>query len=120
MIFTLCVIFNIPDVVYVFLATTTPEKFIIICGAVMFEWFGCGFGFIVIILFMMQQIAPGKYKMAHYAFAPAIMNLGFLIPGSISGFFSDYPGYKLFFGWVMIATIPSFLVAWFIPFRETE
>ena len=117
-IFPLCLIFNIPDVVYLFLAWTTPESFAVICGAVTIEWFGYGFGFVGVILFMMQQIAPGKYKMAHYAFATAIMNLGFLIPGSISGFLSDYLGYKLFFAWVMIATIPSFLVAWFVPFSD--
>ena len=71
-------------------------------------------------LFMMQQIAPGKYKMAHYAFATAVMNLGFMLPSMISGYVSDFLGYKNFFLWVMIATIPSFLVAWFVPFKDVE
>jgi MFS transporter, PAT family, beta-lactamase induction signal transducer AmpG len=38
----------------------------------------------------------------------------------VSGFVSDFLGYRDFFIWVMIATIPSFLVAWFVPFRKTE
>ena len=46
---------------------------------------------------MMQQIAPGKYKMAHYAFATAVMNLGFMLPSMVSGYVSDYLGYKTFF-----------------------
>jgi len=41
-----------------------------------------------------------------------------MLPSMISGFISDYLGYKNFFIWVMIATIPSFLVAWFVPFKD--
>ncbi len=117
-ILILAIIFNVPDAVYAYLAFTTPENFAIVCTAISFEWFGYGFGFVGIILFMMQQIAPGPYKMAHYAFATAIMNLGFMLPSMISGFISDYLGYQKFFVWVMIATIPSFLVAWLVPFKE--
>lgn len=119
-IFILAIIFNVPDVVYTFLAYTTPESFTIICTAISLEWFGYGFGFVGIILFMMQQIAPGPYKMAHYAFATAFMNLGFMLPSMVSGFVSDYLGYQKFFVWVLIATIPSFLVAWFVPFKEVK
>ena len=119
-IFMLAVIFNVPDVVYAYLAYTLPTNFAIICTAITIEWFGYGFGFVGIILFMMQQIAPGKYKMAHYAFATAVMNLGFMLPSMISGYISDYVGYQNFFLWVMVATIPSFLVAWFVPFKEVK
>ena len=117
-IFILCIIFNVPDVVYAYLAYDLPENFAIICGAISLEWFGYGFGFVGIILFMMQQIAPGKYKTAHYAFATAVMNLGFMLPSMVSGYVSDYLGYKNFFLWVLIATIPSFLAAWFVPFNK--
>jgi len=68
----------------------------------------------------MQQIAPGKYKMAHYAFATGVMNLGLMIPSALSGLVSDYLGYRNFFMWVMISTIPSFLVALLVPFRHIE
>ncbi len=119
-IFILAIMFNIPDAVYAYLAYTTPENFAVVCTAVTLEWFGYGFGFVGVILFMMQQIAPGKYKMAHYAFATAVMNLGFMLPSMVSGYISDFLGYKHFFIWVMIATIPSFLVAWFVPFKEVD
>jgi PAT family beta-lactamase induction signal transducer AmpG len=69
---------------------------------------------------MMQNIAPGKYKMAHYAFGSGLMNLGFMIPSMVSGFVSDYLGYKEFFIWVLVATIPAFLVTWFVPLRKVE
>ena len=116
----LCAFFNIPFAVYAFLAFAVPTSLITIGTAVVFEYFGYGFGFVGLTLYMMQQIAPGKYKMAHYAFATGVMNLGLMIPSALSGFISDYLGYRHFFLWVMISTIPSFLVAWLVPFREVE
>lgn len=116
----LCMMFNIPDAVYAFLAYTQPESMAVVCGAITIEWFGYGFGFVGVTLYMMQQIAPGQYKMAHYAFATAIMNLGFMLPSMLSGYISDFLGYRRFFLYVMVATIPSFLVAYFVPFRKIE
>lgn len=117
---TLCAFFNIPFAVYTYLAIAQPTSFFLISIMVVFEYFGYGFGFIGLTLYMMQQIAPGKYKMAHYAFATSLMQLGFMLPSMISGFISDYLGYEHFFIWVMIATIPSFLITWLVPFREIE
>ena len=61
-----------------------------------------------------------KHKTAHYAFATGIMNLGVMIPGMFSGMISDWIGYKMFFIWVLIATIPAFLVTLFVPFPHPE
>jgi PAT family beta-lactamase induction signal transducer AmpG len=119
-LFILCCFFNIPFAVYALLSFTMPTSLVIVGIAVVFEYFGYGFGFVGLILYMMQQIAPGKYKMAHYAFATGIMSLGMMIPSMLSGFISDWLGYQHFFLWVMIATIPSFLVTWLVPIRETE
>ncbi|MBC7890107.1 MAG: MFS transporter [Ferruginibacter sp.] len=116
----LCAFFNVPFVAYAFLAITLPQNVYIIGTAVAIEYFGYGFGFVGLILFMMQQIAPGKYKMAHYAFGSGLMNLGFMIPSMVSGFVSDYLGYKEFFIWVLIATIPAFLVTWLVPLQPVE
>jgi MFS transporter, PAT family, beta-lactamase induction signal transducer AmpG len=38
----------------------------------------------------------------------------------LSGVISDWLGYKNFFFWVLIATIPSFLVTFFVPFHNPE
>jgi PAT family beta-lactamase induction signal transducer AmpG len=112
--------FNVPFVMYALLAYTQPDNLYIIGGAVVLEYLGYGFGFVGLILFMMQQVAPGKYKMAHYAFASGIMNLGFMIPSMLSGFISDWLGYKVFFIWVLVATIPVFIAAYFIPFANPD
>lgn len=116
----LCASFNIPFVVYFLLSHYQPENIYIITFAIAMEYFGYGFGFVGLILYIMQQIAPGKYKTAHYAFADGIMALGFMIPSAISGYFSDMMGYKLFFVMVLIATIPSFIVTIIAPFKNTE
>jgi PAT family beta-lactamase induction signal transducer AmpG len=119
-LFILCCFFNIPFAVYAFLALTQPSSLYVIGSAVVLEYFGYGFGFVGLMLFMMQQVAPGKYKMAHYAFATGIMNLGFMIPSMLSGIISDWLGYRHFFLWVLVATIPSFLVSFFVPFHNPE
>ena len=116
----LCAFFNIPFAAYTFLAITLPVNLYVIGAAVALEYFGYGFGFVGLILFMMQQIAPGKYKMAHYAFGSGLMNLGFIIPSMVSGFVSDFLGYKDFFIWVLIAIIPAFLVTWLVPLNKME
>lgn len=119
-LFILCCFFNIPFAVYAFLSVAQPTSLVVIGSSVVLEYFGYGFGFVGLMLFMMQQVAPGKYKMAHYAFATGIMNLGFMIPSMLSGFISDMLGYRAFFIWVVIATIPSFLVTFFVPFTNPD
>ena len=75
-LFTLCCIFNLPFVAYTFLAVAQPTNVYLIGTCITMEYFGYGFGFVGLTLFMMQQIAPGKHQMSHYAFASGIMNLG--------------------------------------------
>ncbi|MFC3196101.1 MFS transporter [Parapedobacter deserti] len=116
----LCAFFNIPFVAYALLAAFQPTNLQLIAAAIAIEYFGYGFGFIGIILFIMHNIAPGKYKMAHYAFGSGLVNLGFMIPSMVSGVISDLLGYKDFFVWVLIATIPAFVVSWLVPLRRPE
>lgn len=119
-LFTLCCIFNLPFIAYTLLAIYQPENMYLIGGAIIMEYFGYGFGFVGLMLFMMQQVAPGKHQMAHYAFASGIMNFGVMLPGSISGFLSDYLGYEIFFIFTLIATIPSLLITYFVPFTYKD
>lgn len=119
-LFSLCCIFNLPFVAYTLLAVYQPESGMLIGSAIVLEYFGYGFGFVGLSLFMMQQVAPGKHQMAHYAFASGIMNLGVMLPGSISGFVSDALGYESFFIFILLATIPAFLITYFIPFTYAD
>ena len=115
-LFILACAFNIPFMVYLLFAYFSPSHLPIIALGIVGEYFGYGFCFVGLTLFMMQQIAPGKYQMAHYAFANSLMNLGVMIPGMISGFLSTYLGYQHFFLLVMICTIPALYMTWKVPF----
>ena len=119
-LFSLCCVFNLPFVAYTLLAVYQPESLVLIGGGIVLEYFGYGFGFVGLTLFMMQQIAPGKHQMAHYAFASGIMNLGVMLPGMLSGYVSDWLGYRLFFIFVLFCTIPAFLITWFVPFTYPD
>lgn len=119
-LFSLCCIFNLPFIAYTLLAIYQPENGMLIGGAIVLEYFGYGFGFVGLMLFMMQQVAPGKHQMAHYAFASGIMNLGVMLPGSVSGFVSDALGYETFFIFTLFATIPAFLITYFVPFTYAD
>jgi PAT family beta-lactamase induction signal transducer AmpG len=65
----------------------------------------------------MQEIAPGKYQTAHYAFATALMNLGLMLPGTVSGKIELALGYRRFFIWALISAIPALILSRFIPIR---
>lgn len=119
-LFSLVCIFNIPFLVYTYLAWVQPESIWLIGGGIVLEYFGYGFGFVGLTLFMMQQVAPGKHQMAHYAFASGIMNLSVMVTGAVSGFLSDALGYKIFFAVVMIAVIPVFIMTKFLPFTYPD
>ncbi|MBQ8502546.1 MAG: MFS transporter [Bacteroides sp.] len=119
-LFSLCCIFNLPFVAYTLLAVYQPENGWLIGGAIVLEYFGYGFGFVGLMLFMMQQVAPGKHQMAHYAFASGIMNLGVMLPGSISGYVCEWLGYESFFIFTLFATIPAFFITYFVPFTYPD
>lgn len=116
----LCACFNLPFASYAYLAITQTDNLWLIGSAVSIEHFGYGFGFIGIIIFIMQQIAPGKYQMAHYAFGSSLTYLGYTVASMVSGLVSDYLGYKDFFIWVLIATIPAFVITWLVPLKPYE
>lgn len=113
----LILILNLPMLAYWYLSVTLPSSSAIAAAAMSIEMFGYGFGFVGVILLVMQEIAPGKYQMAHYAFANSLMNLGVIAPGAVSGWIQTRLGYSHFFIWVMISALPALLISRFIPVR---
>ena len=98
----------------------SPISLTTIAALVTLEKFGYSFGFVANMLYMMQQMSPGKYHMTHYAFCTAIMNLVLVPLQMISGPMADHFGYKTFFIIVCFAAIPSLIAAWFAPFPRDE
>jgi PAT family beta-lactamase induction signal transducer AmpG len=80
------------------------------------EKFGYGFGMVGNMIYMMQQIAPGRCTMTHYAFATALMNLVLVPTAMVSGPLAEWLGFSTFFLVVMFASVPSVLAAWRAPF----
>ncbi|MGA3082640.1 MAG: MFS transporter [Terracidiphilus sp.] len=108
---------NLPMLAYWYLSVALPTNLILVSTAMSVEMFGYGFGFVGVILLMMQEIAPGKYQTAHYAFANSLMNLGVILPGAVSGWIQTKLGYTHFFIWVIIAALPALILSRFIPIR---
>lgn len=105
---------NIPDSVYVYLAYAQPDNFWIINLCVALEQFGYGFGYTAYMLYMIY-VSEGEHKTAHFAICTGFMALGMMLPGMFSGWLQDIIGYQHFFVWVMLATIPGFIVTKLIP-----
>lgn len=116
----LILVMNVPMLIYFYLSTAMPTSTPIITLAMSLEWFGYGFGFVGVILLMMQEIAPGKYQTAHYAFANSLMNLGLIVPGALSGWIQTRIGYERFFLWVVISAIPAVVLARYVPIRAAR
>ena len=72
------------------------------------------------MIYMMQQLAPGNYTTTHYAFGTGLMGLCMMVTGVISGHLQQLLGYTNYFMFVMVSTIPSFLVCWYAPFYQKE
>jgi MFS transporter, PAT family, beta-lactamase induction signal transducer AmpG len=105
---------HLPDAVFIWLAHAQPENLFAIGAGVALEQFGYGFGSTALFLYMIY-IARGGHQTAHYAICTGFMALGMMLPGMWSGKLQEFLGYKVFFIWVILATIPSFIVAMKIP-----
>jgi PAT family beta-lactamase induction signal transducer AmpG len=105
---------HLPDAVFIWLAYVRPENLLAIGAGVAIEQFGYGFGFTAFMLYLIRM-ARGPHATAHYALCTGFMALGVTLPGLWSGWLQERLGYPHFFIWVILATIPSFLIALKIP-----
>jgi PAT family beta-lactamase induction signal transducer AmpG len=113
----LCVMLNVPNLAFVYLAYALPTSVTWITAVITFEMFGYGIGSVSLMLYMMQQIAPGPYKTAHYAISTGFMALTMMVAGMVCGAIQEAVGYKWYFIIVCIATIPSFIITMIAPFH---
>lgn len=113
---------NVPHVTYYLLSVWMPDSLPLIGTLVTIEKFGFGFGSVGLMLYMMQQIAPGDYKMSHYAFATGVMAGTKWITGTLSGFLysATQHNYQTFFLVVLALSIPPIVFAWFAPFPQPD
>ena len=103
-------IMHFPDLIFVYLSHALPQSLWLIGSAIAIEQFGYGFGFTAYTMYMIM-VAQGEYKTVFYAIGTGIMALGMMLPAMASGWIQEMLGYKNFFIWITITTIPGFLVA---------
>jgi PAT family beta-lactamase induction signal transducer AmpG len=111
---------NVPHITYFYLSQMLPTDLTVITTVVTIEKLGYGFGSVGLVLYMMQQLAPGKFRTAHYAFATGIMALCMMLTGMISGSLQQWLGHKLFFAFVLAVSVPPIIIAWLAPFRNPD
>lgn len=109
---------NLPGVTFLLMSIYQPASLPLIALGVVVEKFFFGFGSVGYMIYLMQQMAPGKYPTTHYAFGTALLALSMMVTGVISGYLQQTMGYVKFFSFVMLATIPSFLFTWLAPFNH--
>jgi MFS transporter, PAT family, beta-lactamase induction signal transducer AmpG len=118
-LFILCCMVNVPNITFLFLAMYQPESQVLVASLIVIEQFFFGVGSVGFMIYMMQQLAPGKYTTAHFAFGTALMGLCMMLTGMASGTLQEHMGYMQYFIFVMVATIPSFIITWLAPFHNT-
>jgi MFS family permease len=119
-LFVLALAANVPHATYLYLSQVRPETLGPIAAAVMIEKLGYGFGSVGHMLYMMQQVAPGPYKTAHYAFATGIMGLCMMSTGMASGALQEAVGYQGFFVIVIAVSALPLFFAWKAPFPVSD
>jgi PAT family beta-lactamase induction signal transducer AmpG len=100
---------HLPDVIFIYLSAAQPQSLWIINAAIAIEQFGYGFGFTAYSLYMIM-VCEGEYKTVHYAISTGIMALGMMIPAMSSGWIQEHLGYAGFFVWILVSTVPGFIV----------
>jgi len=117
----LCLALNVPNVTMLYLGAAQPTETWIVGVIFFIEKFGWGFGAVGHMIYMMQQIAPGPYKTAHYAFATGLgLSLCMTATGVVSGYLQTAVGYQTYFIIALFAAIPSILFTVLAPFHHAD
>jgi len=107
---------NLPNLTYLFLSAIQPAGTGYIALFVIAEKFGAGFGEVGLMIYIMQQIAPGKFQTSHFAFGTGFMATAMFLASTFSGDIQISMGYFNYFIMVTLITIPSFIIAWLTPY----
>lgn len=119
-LFILCCAVNIPNLSFLVMSLALPSSVLAITLGVVTEKFFYGFGAVGYMIYLMQQLAPGKYTTTHYAFGTGLMGLCNMVTGMLSGRLQESMGYAPYFGVVLLVTLPALLATWFAPFHHDE
>ena len=117
----LAIVLNVPHLLYLLISQHLQTNFEVVATAVVIEKVGYGMGSVGHMLYMVQQISPGPFRMAHYAFATSVMAACKWVTGWLGGPLFAYFGhdYASFFAFVSVMSIFPVVLAYFAPFDLT-
>ena len=113
---------NVLNLLYMGLALMPePSAFgpqtIAVAFVIIVEHAGAGLGTAVFMVYLMRTCDP-EHKAGHMAIVTALMSLGFTAAGVLSGFLAEALGYARYFGFTFLATIPSMVLIFFVPYLD--
>lgn len=108
---------SLPDLVYVYLAYVQPSNMLIINSCVALEQLGYGFGFTAYSLFLVY-FAKGEKSTSVFSICTAFQALGMMIPGMFAGYLADSWGFPLFFSFVCLCCLVTFVVSALVKVPE--
>ena len=108
---------SLPDLVYVYLAYAQPSNMLIINSCVALEQLGYGFGFTAYSLFLVY-FAKGEKSTSVFSICTAFQALGMMIPGMFAGYLADSWGFPLFFSFVCLCCLVTFVVSALVKVPE--
>lgn len=87
---------------YLFLSYLHPHNLFFITSIIVVAQFGAGMANGAYMIFIIKTFGISEYKTTYYAIATAIMALGIMLFGAISGWLQQLLGYNLFFVWIVL------------------
>jgi PAT family beta-lactamase induction signal transducer AmpG len=106
-----------PNLLYVWVASVRPQVgWLYPIAAV--EAFGYGFGFAGYFVYLMYVAQRGQFRTSHYAIGTGLGALFITFAGILSGILQQAFGYRGFFLWACLFTIPGTLTLLWIPLDE--
>ena len=118
-ILPMMLLLNLPDLLYVLLAYFKPAlPWIALC--VTFEQWGYGIGFAAYTVVLMRIAGQSAHASSFFAIATALMALGLLLPGALSGWLQQKLGYGIFFACAFGISVFGMLAAFALPKRLWE
>jgi MFS transporter, PAT family, beta-lactamase induction signal transducer AmpG len=117
-LFPTAVIQNAAILLYFYLAYQRPGLITVaVVNAI--EQFAYGLGTAAYTVLLLGTVKE-EYKASHYAIATALMALGLLIPGILSGYLADWLGYQSFFLVSFISSLPGIICIFYLPLNSPQ
>ncbi len=111
-------VFTLPQLLYVYICWMHITHFGLICTFIFIEQFGYGFGLSAYMYFMLR-FSQGRHERYHYTICAALMALGMMLPGMLSGWLQTQLGYPTFY-MVAAASGVVTLAVTFILYRQIK